>query len=263
MGNGDHIVIPKSILKRFIGKNNKITSINLKNGEIKKFFPDSIFTEENYYMDDIDKYIKDKSETIIGNLYYSIKERQEEIKTSNILNMKNVFILQNYRNRSFIKKLGSRFPTLEKYYHNRALRELIDFYLKTDGKIEECIDDELKNIFNYIEDMYNKFTPGFLIIENKKHTLILPSSQFCFIRVSGNDTYIYPIAPDAALIWIKYPKKEEVECVTINEEDAVIKLNSLIIESELKDNTDDLVFGLESEIKEIENLINKNKDSNS
>lgn len=253
MGNGDHIVIPKSILKRFTEKDKKIISLNLKSGEIKRNFPDAIFTESNYYWDDVDKFIKDKSEAIMGNLYHSIKLDCKKIKIDDILNMKNIFILQHFRNRSFIEKLGKQYPYLKSIIHNLALKSLINSYLNDACEINNNIEIELKEIYEYMEKMYNAFTPGFLLLKNTESTLILHSSQFCFFTYRDNETYLYIIAPDAALIWIKYPKKKEFEYVEINENDAVEKLNNLIIENELKDNLDNLIFGLEDELKRIYN----------
>ena len=253
MGNGDHIVIPKSILKRFMEKDKKVISLNLKNGEIKRNFPDAIFTEFNYYNDDVDKFIKDKSETIIGNLYYSMKQDCKLIKIDDIIKMKNIFILQHFRKRSFIQKLGEKYPYFQKIFHNVALKSLINSYLDNSGRIDDNTEIELKEVYEYIEKMYKKFTPGMLLLKNTESTLILPSSQFCFFSYKGNETYLYTIAPDVALIWIKYPKKKKFQYAEINENDSVEKINSLIIENELNDKTDNLIFGLEDELRRIYN----------
>ena len=255
MGNGDHIVIPKSILKRFIGKDKKVMSLNLKSGKIKKDFPDSIFTESNYYFDDVDKYIKDKSETIIGNLYHSIKQNNNEFKIDDILNMKNVFVLQHFRNRSFIGNLGVQHPHLKNIFHNLALKSLINSYLDNAGGIDNNIDIELKEIYEYIENIYMDFTPGFLLLKNTERTLVLPSSQFCFLTYKGYKTYLYTIAPDVALTWVNYPQKKEFEYAETNEDNTVEKLNSLIIAEELEDNTDNMIFGLEDELERISNKL--------
>ena len=52
MGRGDHIIIPKSILKRFCGKNNKVSVFYLNTRILDQKFPDEIFTELNYYFND-------------------------------------------------------------------------------------------------------------------------------------------------------------------------------------------------------------------
>ena len=256
MGHGDHIVIPKSILKRFMGKDKKVISFNLKSGEIKRDFPDAIFTQSNYYSEDVDKFIKDKSETIIGNLYHSIKQDNKKIKIEDIINMKNIFILQHFRNRSFTKKLSNQYPYLKNIFHNMALKSLINSYLDNAGRIDNNIEIELKEIYKYIENMYNKFTPGFLLLKDTESTLILPSTQFCFFTYKGYETYLYTIAPDVALIWVRYPQKKDFEYAETNENDAVEKINSLIIATELKDNTDNMIFVLEDELNRI---CNKNK----
>lgn len=105
MGRGDHIIIPKSILKRFCGKNNKVSVFYLNTRIIDQKFPDEIFTELNYYFNDNDKFIQDKCETIIGNLYATINRNLNMVKISDIESMKNIFVIQHFRNNSFISNL--------------------------------------------------------------------------------------------------------------------------------------------------------------
>lgn len=234
-------------------KDKKVISLNLKSGEIKRNFPDEIFTESNHYFEDVDKFIRDKSETIIGNLYHNIKENNKEFKIIDISNMKNIFVLQHFRNYSFINSLNKNNLGNNCILHNLALKSLINSYLDN-KEIDDNLDDGLKEIYNYIENMYSKITPGFLKLENTKRTLVLPASQFCFFKLKDNDSYLYPIAPDIALTWTLQPRKKIIEYQEVNQNDDAVKtINNLIINGELKDNTNNLIFGLEDEIEKIYN----------
>lgn len=87
MGKGDHIVIPKATLKRFSGKDNKISELNILDGKIRRVYPDSVFVELEYYDDVVDKYIKDNVESVLGKLNKVISDnigKDFRIKKSSI-----------------------------------------------------------------------------------------------------------------------------------------------------------------------------------
>lgn len=250
MGRGDHIIIPKSILKRFCGKNNKVSVFYLNTRILDQKFPDEIFTELNYYFNDNDKFIQDKCETIIGNLYATINRNLNMVKISDIESMKNIFVIQHFRNNSFISNLYRICFINRRITHNLILSSCIN-YLKSNR-----INSELEEIYSYIDKLYNKLTPGFLKLENTKRKLILPSSQFSFLKFKGYNTYLYPIAPNVALTWRELSQKKDFEYATISCDNTIGRINNLMIDSELKNNTDNIIFGLDDEI----NRLYYNKD---
>ncbi len=96
--------------------------------------------EENYYIDEIDKIIRDKDESIIGNLYKSISDNKDKdlrLKISDIEYMRYIFFLQYFRNNAFSKMLESKVKYIDKKtMHNISIASLIN-YLET-GKPEKC-----------------------------------------------------------------------------------------------------------------------------
>lgn len=253
MGKGDHIVIPKTILKNFSNNDNKkVTIYNLNTKEKKENFPDNIYVEKDYYEDDIDEYIKAKDETSIGNLYASIKKKK--INYKDIKNMKNIFIIQHYRNKSFSKNMSTN-KLFNRIFHNIELKLVINQYLKNNEIQNTYIDEFHKDIYEYIESLYSSFIPGCLILNKTQRTLILPSSQFAYIKLLNTDSYLYPIAPDIALTWRKTDFKKDFDYLETTDNQAINKVNQLICECELKDKGDNIIYGLRNEIdKVIENL---------
>lgn len=61
-----HIQMPKCVLKQFVNKNNYFYSLDINTKEITKTFPKSVNTEENYYSDEVEKFLSEFYETNIG-----------------------------------------------------------------------------------------------------------------------------------------------------------------------------------------------------
>lgn len=258
MKRNDHVVIPKSILKRFTDKNSKITCLNLQNYSVNKKTLNSVFTEENYYIDEIDKIIRDKDESIIGNLYKSISDNKDKylkLKISDIEYMRYIFFLQFFRNNAFSKKLERNVKYIDKKtMHNISIASLID-YLET-GKLEDTV---IKEIYEEMEQEYKEFTPGFIKLDNLQRSFLLPASQFTYFSILKSGAYIYPIAPDVALIWKKNSSKK-FEYGSTNDYKVVEKINKFIIEREISTAVDYMVFGKEDEIDKMLEIIKNNKN---
>lgn len=258
MGKGDHIVIPKSILRRFTDKNNKITCLYVKNFLIKKKNLDSIFTEKNYYYDEIDKFIKDNDESVIGILYKAISEgriKDFEIEMKYIESMRYIFFIQHFRNNTFSNTLEAKVKKIDKKtIHNISIASLIN-YLKN-GKAES---EFMQEIYDDMEKEFKNYTPGSIILNNTNRTFLLPASQFVYCFLRKTEAYIYPIAPDIALIWRKNSNKK-FEYGMTSDDKLVEEINKLIIDSELSIKADYLVFGEEEEITRINQFKKNNKN---
>ena len=253
MGKGDHIVIPKATLKRFIGKDNKISELNLLNGRIRRVYPDSVFVELEYYNDAIDNYIKDNDEKVMGELNKVISDNiggNFIIKKSLIESMKKIFVIQHFRNNYFRKTLNKDKETIEKQEHNFYLQQLIQ-YIET-GK---ALDEKLTDIFSKMMMELNTYTPGFITLENTERSFILPASQFAFISIQKIDTYCMPIAPNVALIWRLLPEPKEIDYGKTSDNAAVDKVNQLIIDFEKSKETDYLIYGKEDDINYYKNML--------
>ena len=256
MGKGDHIVIPKSILKRFMSDNNKISILYLKNGKKDEKFPDEIYTEKNYYLKEVDDFVRDKCESIIGELYASLKQEIKYVKERNIELMKEIFIIQHLRSTTFINGLKINDEFERKNRHNNTFLEMVK-YLKKEN-IEE-MDLELKSIFEYVENMYKRLTPGFLVLENTNRELIISSSQFAYIILPNYNMYLYTIAPDVALIWRENQDIDNFKYSTVNDDKSVENINKLIINCENKKIADKKIFGTKKEIEIIYSKIDDYK----
>ena len=162
MGKGDHIVIPKATLKRFSGKDNKISELNILDGKIRRVYPDSVFVELEYYDDVVDKYIKDNVESVLGKLNKVISDnigKDFRIKKSSIELMEKIFVIQRFRNNDFRKKSNNKHENIGKNEHNFYLKQLIK-YLEEGNAINRKLEDLMLEIRTY--------TPGYIIINNKK-----------------------------------------------------------------------------------------------
>lgn len=253
MGKGDHVVIPKATLKRFIGKDNKISELNLLNGRIRRVYPDSVFVELEYYDNAIDSYIKDNDEKILGELNKIISDNigvNFKIKKNLIESMKKIFVIQHFRNNYFRKTLNKGKGTIEKQEHNFYLQQLIQ-YIET-GK---ALDEKLTNIFKEMMTELSTYTPGFITLENTERAFVLPASQFAFISILGIDTYCMPIAPNVALIWRLLPEPKEIDYGRTSDNAAVDKINQLIIDFEKSKETDYLIYGKEDDINYYKNIL--------
>ena len=100
----NHIVIPNSILARFSEKNNEVYFMDLLDYSIDSIFSRNIFTKKNYYIDDVDNYIKKNVETQIGLIYKKIKTNND-LSEKDLLAIKSIFFIQYFRNNEFTMHL--------------------------------------------------------------------------------------------------------------------------------------------------------------
>lgn len=249
MGKGDHIVIPKATLKRFSGKDNKISELNILDGKIRRIYPDSVFVELEYYDDVVDKYIKDNVESVLGKLNKVISDnigKDFRIKKSSIELMEKIFVIQRFRNNDFRKKSNNKHENIGKNEHNFYLKQLIK-YLEEGNAINRKLEDLMLEIRTY--------TPGYIILEDTERKFILPECQFALIVIKGINTYCMPIAPNIALIWRKLSEKKEIDYGKTSDNDAVDKINQLIIDFEKSKKTEYFIYGREQEINYYRNKL--------
>lgn len=257
MGKGDNIVIPKSILERFIEEDKRVSCLDLEKYIIKKKYPDSIFVKKNYYKKDIDKYIKDNVETIIGIINKSFTNntnKKIEIKKDFIKSMKKIFFIQMFRNNNIPKDIINNSNFLkdaggekESTAHNIALAEIIN------NLENRCSEKNSKfNIaFNKMIEFYKTFIPGYIYLENTLRTFIIPESQFTKVKIKDREVYLYPISPILCLTWEERKNnKEEFSIGKTCDDKVVEKINKFIIENE-KLKVDCLVIGKHEEINRL------------
>lgn len=255
-----HIFIPKSILNRFAKideKNRKIIKyIDCNDMQIKSSTTASFNTQLGYYSKQNEKILSQESESKIGNVIKKI----QNIDDNTVLNEKDIEYIFRYlsyqilRTEGFSKELNKRFGTNLniKFIKNELIKEEV----------------ELNTLYNVTknEDMH-------VIINNSNVKFVLPTNSMYTFNPNYNEyTWILILSPVIAVSFMpqgtikKLSNNKDYSKVKIIEfreeqEEIINSFNLRAIGTQCKDSSKiKCVIGLEKELNNLMNIINKNKE---
>lgn len=255
-----HIFIPKSILNRFAKideKNRKIIKyIDCNDMQIKSSTTASFNTQLGYYSKENEKILSNESESKIGNVIRKI----QDIDDNTVLNEKDVEYIFKYlsyqilRTEFFSRELNKRFGTNlnSKFIKNELIKEEV----------------ELNTLYNVIknEDIH-------VIINNSNVKFVLPTnSMYTFNPNSNEYTWILVLSPNIAVSFMpqgtikklgngKDSGKAKILEFGKEQEEIIKKFNLRAIGTQCKDSSIiKCVIGLEKELNNLVDIINKNKE---
>ena len=255
-----HIFIPKSILNRYAKideKNRKIIKyIDCNDMQIKSSTTASFNTQIGYYSKENEKILSNESESKIGNVITKI----QDIDDNTALNEKDLEYIFRYlsyqilRTEFFSRELNKRFRTNlnSKFIKNELIKE----------------EAELNTLYNVLknEDIH-------VIINNSNVKFVLPTnSMYTFNPNSNEYTWILILSPVIAVSFMPRGtiKKlsnnkdcSEVKIIEFGEEQEEIinSFNLRAIGTQCKDSSKiKCVIGLEKELSNLLDIINKNKE---
>lgn len=255
----DHIILPKSTLKRFTNPvTKKIKYLDLSNPEnisIEEIFPKSFHTKPNYYISEYDNIIKEY-ETMLGNYFKSITDAHEnnlDIQVDaqqlkeDVLDIVNIqfqrsIIADNENLEKLKEQLKEQYNKESLFYLSQGIYP--EGFLKRKDEFNQSSKDSdtfryyvQKNIFKLREknqkiiDTYKNFVPHILIIpDNINSTFILSPQHF----VPNEQTVRIILSPRIALSLypyitqnhplIKYLTKEEVDSLVFRTIDSALAI---------------------------------------
>lgn len=254
----DHIILPKSTLRRFADPvTKKIKYLDLSNPEnisIKKIFPKSFNTKPSYYIPEYDNIIKEY-ETMIGNYFKSITDAHEnnlDIQVDaqqlkeDVLDIVNIqfqrsIIADNENLEKLKEQLKEQYNKESLFYLSQGIYP--EGFLKRKDEFNQSSKDSdtfryyvQKNIFKLREknqkiiDTYKNFVPHILIIpDNINSTFILSPQHF----VPMEKTVRIIISPRIALSLYPSPLTKNHELIKYLTEEEVNSLVFRTIDSAL------------------------------
>lgn len=255
-----HIFIPKSILNRFSKvdeKNRKIIRyIDCNDIQIKSSTTASFNTQLGYYSKENEKILSKESESKIGNVIKKI----QNIDDNTVISEKDIEYIFRYlsyqilRTEFFSRELNKRFGiNLNiKFIKNELIKEEV----------------ELNTLYNVIknEDMH-------VIINNSNVKFVLPTnSMYTFNPNSNEYIWILILSPVIAISFMpqgtikKLSNDKDCSKVKIIEfreeqEEIINSFNLRAIGTQCKDSSKNkCVIGLEKELNNLMDIINKNKE---
>ena len=248
-----HVQIPQCILKNFLDKNVSdkskcICFIDMEDYKIKNMKIKEFDAEYGHYSKWIEEYFCKECESIIGNLKQEInsfaRKKIHEIDLELYVNsIKNVFMLQLYRNPKFLEEINQK-----------SLTSIIVGGYKTEDIIFVHHKEKFENIFN--EKEIN------ILINKTDEGLVTTKSTISMIKVDkGNEALIMPLHPKFAIVLLekdyyqqKYMNEGKTYYMSIDSIKEVQEMNKRIFD-EVKKNKKEAIIGIKTDLDILTNYI--------